>query len=100
MLLKHKTVPYIGIFKLPSGEEFIATVVDDTATMLEVAKPLCIVPTDKGLDFAPFLFLADLDATVSIPKPIITGIPNPKIEEQYKERTSAIVLPKQQSIII
>jgi hypothetical protein len=94
LLEKPKEVPYIAIFKTAAGEEFIARVVDETIMGYKVEKPLCMVATETGLRFAPFLMMADPDKTISIPKPIITGTPENKLEEQYKQATSSIALPR------
>jgi len=100
LLQKQDTVPYVGIFKLNSGEEFIGKVVDETATMYTIAKPLCMVGTDKGFQFAPFIMMGDMDADVKLPKPVIQTKPNGKILEQYESATSPIAMPKQSSIIV
>jgi len=100
LLQKQQTVPYTGVFKLNSGEEFIAKVVNETDSTLTVSKPLCLVDTGQGLRFAPFMMMADLDEDIILPKPIVQGKPNKQIFDQYETSTSAIALPKKQSIIV
>jgi len=100
LLKKQNTVPYVGIFKIASGEEFIGKVVAETAIMYTVSKPLCMVGTDKGFQFAPFIMMGDMDADVEIPRPVIQTMPNSKILEQYESATSPIALPNTRSIII
>ena len=100
LLKKQNTVPYIAIFKLNSGEEFIGKVVAETTMSYTISKPLCLAPTEKGLQFAPFLMMADMDADVEIPRPVIQGIANKTILDQYEYATSSIVLPKAGSIIV
>ena len=99
MLLKIDTVPYIGVFKLHSGEEFIGRVVEETDSHYIVSKPLCMVEAGGGLRFAPFMMMGDLDSDITLPKPVIKGKPNPQFEEQYEAATSSIALPKKSSII-
>lgn len=96
---KQQTLPYIGVFKLTSGEEFIAKVIDETMISLTVSKPLCMVPTERGLQFAPLMMMADLESTVQIPKPVIQSKPNDKLLGQYESATTGIALPQKQSII-
>ena len=100
LLRKQNTVPYIGIFKIASGEEFIGKVVAETVTSYTIAKPLCMVGTDKGFQFAPFIMMGDMDADVDLPKPVIQTLPNKQILDQYESATSPIAMPKKSSIII
>lgn len=96
---KQQTVPYIGVFKLSSGEEFIGKVIDETMMSLTISKPLCMVPTERGLNFAPLIMMGDLDAPVVIPKPVMQTKPNEQILNHYESSTSGIALPKKNSII-
>lgn len=100
LIKKQNTVPYISVFKLASGEEFIGSVVNETATSYTISKPLCLAPTERGLQFAPFIMMADLDSDIELPKPIIQAIPNKQIVDQYQSATSTIALPKTGSIIV
>lgn len=99
LLQKQQTVPYIGVFKLNSGEEFIGKVVAETDSVYTISKPLCMVPTDKGFQFAPLVMMGDLDEDIILPKPVILARPNKQILDQYETSTSAIALPKRGSII-
>lgn len=94
MLQNKKDTPYIGVFKSQSGEEFIAKVIEETMISFTVKMPLCMIPTEQGMRFAPFLMMADPEKPLTIPKPIITGSPAPKLEEQYEQATTSIALPR------
>lgn len=94
-----QNMPYITVFKLPSGEEFICKVTDESSDHYTVSKPLTIVPTERGMGFAPVLMLADPDQPIIIPKPVISGQPTSKVEEQYMNATSSIIQPKKGGII-
>lgn len=96
---KQQTPPYIGVFKLSSGEEFIAKVTDETTVSFVVSKPLSMVPTERGYQFAPLMIMADLDADIQIPKPVIQGKPNNQLLNQYESATTGIALPQKTSII-
>jgi hypothetical protein len=100
LLQKQNTVPYIGIFKIASGEEFIGKVVNETATSYTISKPLCMVGTEKGFQFAPFIMMGDMDADVELPKPVIQTKPNTQILNQYETATSPIAMPVRSSIIV
>lgn len=100
-MLKQPTqsTPYFRIFKLGTGEEFIAKVTEETMTDYTVSKPLCLVPTQQGLQFAPLLMLASMDKPVTLPKPIINAEPNADIQQQYETATTGVAVPKKPAII-
>jgi len=94
LLTKPKETPYIGLFKVGTGEEFIARVTEETSEYIKVEKPLCMVGTEQGLRFAPFLMMADPDKTINIPKPLISAEPAATLLRQYEQATSSIVLAR------
>jgi len=96
---KQKETPYIAIFKLGSGEEFVCKVVEETMSSYIVSKPLTLGQTPKGLQFVPILMMADQDKNVVIPKPVIEGVAPPELESQYESITTGIALPQKSSII-
>ena len=96
---KQQTLPYIGIFKLGSGEEFIAKVIDETMIGFTIIKPLCMVPTEKGFQFAPLVMMGDMEASVNLPKPVISTTPNKQLMEQYESTISPIIVPPKGTII-
>jgi len=91
--------PTISVFKMNSGEEFICKVVDDNVTHWIVEKPLSMVSTDKGLQFAPFLMMANMNEKVYIPKPCIMAKPDAKLQDHYESTISPIVVPQKSSIV-
>lgn len=99
LLQKQKELPYVAVFKLSSGEEFICKVVDETETSYSVTKPLSLGQTAKGVQFIPALMLADPEKPISIPKPVIHGEVPPDLESQYESITTGIALPKKSAII-
>ena len=97
---KTQDTPYIGVFKLGSGEEFIAKVVEETMIAYKVEAPLCVVPNGQGqMGFAPLLFLADKTKPISIPKPVIHAPAAEELKTQYESMTTGIALPKKAGII-
>lgn len=99
MLRSIQEVPYIGVFKLSSGDEFISRVVEETSTEYTFEKPRCLVPTQNGLQFAPLMMLGDVNANVVIPKPLIRTKPSDALLSQYESVISSILLPKKSGII-
>lgn len=90
---KQKELPYISVFKIQTGEEFIAKITAETMMNFTISKPLCMVPTEKGLQFAPLLMMGDLDKPVTLNKTnvVATVPPQAKLETAYEEATSPIV---------
>ena len=98
---KQKNTPYIGIFKLSTGEEIITNVVEETSSSFMIKNPLCMVPTQKGYQFAPLLMMADAEKLVSLNKAsvVATTLPVVELEGQYESITTGIALPQKSSII-
>lgn len=96
---KTQDTPFIGVFKLATGEEFIAKVVEETMLGYKVEKPLCMVQAERGLAFAPLMMMADSTKSINIPKPVITATPAPELAAKYEGATSTIALPKKSGII-
>jgi hypothetical protein len=91
---KTQEIPYFAVFKTGAGEEFIGKVVDETMMSYQVKTPLCMVATQQGFQFAPFIMMADPEKAITVPKPVITAMPAPKLQEQYEQAISPIQLLK------
>ena len=100
MLQPKQPVPYIGVFKLQTGEEFIGKVVEETMTSITVIKPLTVVNTQQGAQFVPVMFMVDQDKPVIFPKPLIKGEPSEAVVTQYESLISGIALPAKQGILM
>ena len=96
-----KSVPYIGVFKLTSGEEIISKVIEETISSVIVSHPLQMVPGQQGFRFAPFMLMTNADKNIEIYKSSImsNGTPASELEGQYESITSGIALPQKNSII-
>jgi hypothetical protein len=98
---KPQTPPYIRVFKVATGEEIIANVVEETSTAFNVKQPLCMVPTEKGYQFAPFMMMADPEQAISLRKDMLvadaTGVA--QLVTQYESITTGIALPQKSKII-
>jgi hypothetical protein len=98
-MLVENNKPYIAVFKLGSGEEFICRVLEETSTQYVVSKALILAQTSKGIQFVPIMMLADPEKDVIIPKPVIVGQPSAEIQSQYESLVTGIALPASRSII-
>jgi hypothetical protein len=98
---KQKDTPYIGVFKLSTGEEVIASVVEETSAGYVIKNPLCMVPTQKGYQFAPLLMMADPSKPVTLNGSLVVATTQPvtELEGQYESLTTGIALPQKSSII-
>src|ERR1035437_5241503 len=98
---KQKDTPYIGVFKLSTGEEIIATVVENTTTSLIVKNPLCMVPTQKGFQFAPLMMMAEPGKNITLNLTTIVAATQPalELEGHYESVTTGIALPQKSKII-
>ena len=89
----------LNIFKLPSGDEVIGRVDSSTPMEYWVTNPLVLIPTQKGVQFAPFMMMINPEKPVRIPSQVITGTPSDGISSAYESATTGIALPPKQSII-
>lgn len=93
-MLFEKNEPYISVFKTSAGEELVGKVVEETADAFLVEKARCLVVTPQGgVQFAPFLMMADSEKPIRIPKPVITAHPAESLRGSYEQSVSKIVLP-------
>lgn len=93
------TTPYLAILKVSSGDEVIGEIVEETSEHILVKNPLVFVQTPQGVQFAPFMIMADMSTPVKIPKPVISAKPSDAVETPYRSATSGIALPQAKSII-
>ena len=97
---KQKNTPYIAVFKIHTGEEFIASVIEENSTHFIIKNPLCLVPTATGMQFAPLLMMGDSSKPIELNKPVVaTTVPTGDLEANYESITTGIALPKKSAII-
>jgi hypothetical protein len=101
MLVQKKEASYIRVFKLSTGEEIIAGVIEETTAAIMIKHPLQMVMGQKGPQFAPFMMMADPGKTVSLNRSLIVATTTPvvELEGQYESITTGIALPQKSSII-
>lgn len=56
----------VKVFKLKSGEEFIAEVVDQTDTLYAIEKPVVVIPVGEAHAFSPWI-ATSVETSFSLP---------------------------------
>jgi hypothetical protein len=92
----------ILIFKLASGEELIAKIVEVTDGMFILKQPVSMAPTQQGLQMMPSMFSGNLDKEVVLYGTAIAMIADAKedIKTKYIEVTTGVVVPPEKKILI
>lgn len=92
LISKNTHVGSIATFKIITGEEIIAKVVDFSDGTFTLERPHIIVPTGQG--FGMLKYLASMDNLSTVPihtSFIVTAVPTIKeIADQYLEATTNI----------
>lgn len=88
-----QSYPYITVLKLVTGEEVMTTLTSSDIMSVTASKPLCIVATPQGTQFAPFMVMANPDSVVKIYKSNILAESTPQhnLQKSYEDVTSAIL---------
>jgi len=78
--------------KLVTGEEVIAKFLEDTGTNHRLHKPLVLSITPNGVAMTPFLFTAEIEGDITIPKTAIiaTAATDKQTAGQYIKGTTGI----------
>jgi hypothetical protein len=79
--------------KLITGEEIITKYLEDAGFNYKVHKPLVLSVTPQGVAMTPFLFTAEIEGSIEIPKSaVIAATPTEKSTAgQYIKGTTGIV---------
>lgn len=101
LVQNQKKTPYIGVFKLISGEEVIAKVTKEELNNVYLSTPLQMIVGQRGAQFAPWMMMASQteDINVNKDKVLAQAIPSPELESQYESITTGIALPQKSSIL-
>jgi hypothetical protein len=88
-------------FKLVSGEEFIAKVIEINEDHLIIAHPISMVLSPKGLEMMPSLFSADAQANVRLNNSSYSMVTEPRedVSDSYFQATTGISVPPRKQII-
>lgn len=96
-------VGQIYTFKLNSGEELIAKVIDEPKDgLITITEPVSIAPGQKGLQMIPSMFTANpgSDVTLNTHSVSFYADTEDSIKDKYIEATTGIKLPDTKKIIL
>jgi hypothetical protein len=89
---KGVSVGEVITIKLTSGEEIIATLLEERDQYIKVSKPRVLTAAENGIGMVPYLFTVDPDKDVKIYKPISVIEPTEKgYASQYTQATTGII---------
>jgi hypothetical protein len=88
-------------FKLNSGEELIAKVVEMTDNKIIVTEPVSIAPGREGMQMIPSMFTAEQGTNVTLNTNNVSlfAITDDNIKDKYIEATTGIKLPEKKIIL-
>ena len=91
---KGVTVGEVVTFKLSSGEELVAKLVDETTLHYKVAHPMVIGMGQKGPGLMPYLFTVHPDKEVKLNKSavVVTEATDKQFADQFIQTTTGIQL--------
>ena len=88
-------------FKLSSGEEMVAKVLNTSDSFIEISEPVSIAPNQQGLGMVPSLFTSDMSGkfmlnTSTVAMYATTG---EQIKVKYIEATTGLVVPEKKILV-
>jgi hypothetical protein len=88
-------------FKLNSGEEMVAKVVNLNDNIIEITEPVSIAPNQNGIGMIPSMFTTDMEGkfrlnTNSI---AVVGDTNEQVKVKYIEATTGIKVPEKKIVL-
>lgn len=91
---KGVTVGEVVTIKLTSGEEVIASLLEETDKYVKVSKPRVLTAAQGGLGMAPYLFTVDPDKAIKIFKGTVVALEATDKESasSYTQGTTGIIV--------
>jgi hypothetical protein len=88
-------------FKLNSGEEMIAKVLEIGQTNIIITEPVSIAPSQQGMQMIPSMFTAEPRGNVTLNTSAIAFYANTddNIKDKYIEATTGIKLPDKKIVM-
>lgn len=95
------TIGNIYTFKLNSGEELVARVVDINPGTLAIAHPVSIAPGPQGMGLVPSMFTANMEQTVQLNTNSVALVAETDsvVSAKYIEATTGISVPDKKIIM-
>jgi hypothetical protein len=99
--MNHLKSGEIYTFKLTSGEEITAKIINKSDQSIEVAQPISMVLGPQGLQMMPSLFSANQDknAYINTGTIVMAAETREDVKAKYLEATTGIVTPPAKQII-
>jgi hypothetical protein len=91
----------IYTFKLNSGEELIAKIVEITRDNIIISDPVSIAPGREGMQMIPSMFTAEpgTNVTLNTNSISLSAVTDDNIKDKYIEATTGIKLPDKKIIL-
>lgn len=91
---KGVSVGEVVTIKLTSGEELIASLVEETDKYIKVSKPRVLAAAQGGIGMAPYLFTVDPDKAIKIATATVVVLEATEKEsaKSYTEATTSLIL--------
>ena len=91
---KGVTTGEVATFKLTSGEELVAKLVEETATHYKLHRPMVIAMGERGPGLMPYLFTVSPDKEVRLNKGTVAVIEatDKEFADQFIQSTTGIAL--------
>ena len=88
-------------FKLNSGEELIAKVVEVTTDRIIVTEPVSIAPGREGMQMIPSMFTVEQGTNITLNTNNVSlyAVTDDNIRDKYIEATTGIKLPDKKIIL-
>lgn len=88
-------------FKLTSGEELIAKVLDMQGTELVISSPVSVAPGPNGIGLMQSLFTANPDAETRLNTNTVTvyALTDESVKTKYIQATTGLVVPDKKVLI-
>ena len=91
---KGVSINEVVTIKLTSGEELIATLVEERDQFIKVAKPRVLAQGQNGIGMVPYLFTVDPDRSVKLTRATIVVLEPTDKESaaQYTTATTGLII--------
>jgi hypothetical protein len=88
-------------FKLSSGEEMVAKVLQSSDSFIEISEPVSIAPNQQGLGMVPSLFTSDMAGKFMLNTSTVAmcATTNEQIKMKYIEATTGLVVPEKKILV-
>jgi hypothetical protein len=88
-------------FKLNSGEELVAKVVQSGGDTIGIENPVSIAPGQHGMQLIPSLFTADPDGEIRLNTSSVAlyGLTEDSVKMKYIEATTGIQIPDKKILV-